>query len=155
MPASIREFIDEPSLQSGEVLYRAVDPVYIDDWSSPIPDIPTRAWQDQKQDVAAKWGLGPCASVAVASLLIKHGSTVEAWLEKFFQSSYGVVKTTVGEVRAATSALGSPTPQGVMLHPTVDQPWHAVVWSKKGSKRSKGEMKALVTVSTWHRHPAR
>jgi hypothetical protein len=155
MPDGIREFIDEPSLVASEVLYRAVDPTYVDDWSGLAPCIPSRTWQDQKEDVAAQWGLGPCASVAVARLLDEHGSSVDAWLEKFFKVSYGVVETTVGQVRSATSAVGALVPQGVMLHATSDQPWHAVVWSRKGAKRSKGEMKALVAVSNWLRHPRR
>lgn len=158
MPASLREFIDEPSLLGDEVLYRAVDPGYIDNWSSApanLPGIPSRAWQDQKEEVAAGWGLRPCASVAVASLLTTHGSNVETWLEAFFRPSYGVIETTVGEMRSAKSMQGILVPQGVMLHPTDEQPWHAVVWSLKGSKRSKGEMKALVFASRWHRHPRR
>lgn len=155
MPGSLRKFVDEPSLQASEVLFRAVDPNYVDDWAGPVPGIPSRAWQDQKEDVAAQWELRPCASVAVASLLIKHGSSIDAWLSRFFKTTYGVVETTVGQVRSATSSVGALVPQGVMLHPTSDQPWHGVVWTKQGPKRSKGEMRALVAVSTWHRHPTR
>lgn len=151
-----REFLDDASIADSDVLYRAVPPVLIDGCSSfsgRDDEIPSRTWQDQKEDEAAKWGLMPCASVAVARLLIDHGCEMQSWLAKFFSSDHGVVETTAGEARQATSSTSQSVPQGVMLHPTDEQPWHAVIWSKRGVKRNKTEMKALVLTSRWVRLP--
>jgi hypothetical protein len=157
MSKNLREFFDDPAIADADVLYRAVSPFLIDDWDSfsgQDEDIPSRAWQDQKEEEAAKWGLMPCASVAVARILRDHNCDIVSWLENFFSLEHGVVETTAGEVRQAISLRNDHVPQGVMLHPTAKQPWHAVVWSKSGSKRNKTEMKALRLKSHWVRPPA-
>lgn len=156
MSGALREFFDDPAIADDDVLYRAVSPTLIDDWDSfsgRDDEIPSRAWQDQKADEAAKKGLRPCASVAVARLLLEHGGDIDSWLERFFKSTYGVVETTAGSVRQAITPRGDPAPQGVMLDTTIEKPWHAVVWSKRGVKRNKTEMHALVLTSHWIRQP--
>lgn len=156
MSENRREFFDDPVIADADVLYRAVPPSLIDNrgsFSEQDDDIPSRAWQDQKEEEAARWGLLPCASVAVARILLGRDCDVESWLKNFFSSEYGVVETTAGEVRQSISPQGHPVPQGVMLHPTAEQPWHAVVWSKSGTKRTKAAMKALRLKSHWVRLP--
>lgn len=156
MPDGLREFFDDPAVTDSDVLYRAVPPTLIDNWDSfsgRDDQIPSRAWQDQKEDEAAKKGLRPCTSVAVARLLIDYDCDIESWLKRFFKSTYGVVEITAGSARQAISPGGDPAPQGVMLDSTSEQPWHAVVWSKRGAKRSKMEMKALLLTSRWIRRP--
>lgn len=158
MSEALREFFDDPVIADGDVLYRAVPPSYIDDWDSfsgRDDEIPSRAWQDQKADQAAKKGLRPCASVAVARLLIEHDCDIDSWLRRFFKPTYGVVETTAGAARQAITLHGAPAPQGVMSDSTCEQPWHAVVWSKRGAKRNKTEMHALVLASRWIRQPIR
>jgi len=156
MSAALRDFIDDPEVADDDVLLRAVSPELIDDTESFLgrdDEIPSRAWQDQKEDEAAKWGLRPCASVAVARLLSDHECPVDMWLEKVFRLTYGIIQTTAGDVRRAESPQGHAVPQGVMLYPTQDQPWHAVVWSRRGAKRNKTEMKGLLLRSHWVRLP--
>jgi hypothetical protein len=154
--SELRTFVDDPSIADEDVLYRAVPPLLIENWDTfggRHHQIPSRAWQDHRESTAAKWGLAPCASVAVARILEQHGRDVTFWLETFFLPSYGVVQIAAGALRRATSHKGDPVPQGVMLHATIDQPWHAVVWSRRGTKRNKTEMRALTALSKWFRPP--
>lgn len=156
MSVPLRDFLDDAQIHDSDVLLRAVSPKNIEDFQSlsKTREIPSRAWQDQKEDEAAKWGLRPCASVAVERLLSDNNRDVEYWLKNFFRPEYGVIRIEAGAVRCAASVEGTQLPQGVMLHATSDQPWHAVIWSKRGaSKRNKTEMRAMVLSSTWVKLP--
>jgi hypothetical protein len=152
----LQDFFDDALITSSDVLYRAVSPSLIDDWDSFTgrdSEIPSRIWQDQRAEVAASWGLRPCASVAVARLLDEHNCDIHRWLEASFAPKYGVVAINACDVRQATSPSGQQVPQGLMLFPTMNEPWHAVVWRKRGPKRNKLEMKTLAAISRWIKVP--
>jgi alkylated DNA nucleotide flippase Atl1 len=58
-----------------------------------------------------------------------------------FAETYGLVSLLVNELRAAG--------QGVMAHPTAKEPWHAVVFSTGGNKKTVAQQSELARKSKW------
>lgn len=88
---------------------------------------------------AERWGLGRvCMSVGVSTLL-------EDKYEKMLVDlpHMGLVSMTAGQLRRLAKGNGTPCPQGIMMVPTENEPWHAVVFDQTEPKRSTAACKAI------------
>lgn len=65
-------------------------------------------------------------------------------LEKY--PTMGLVVVVAGALRNLAKGDG-PCPQGIMLAPTDEEPWHAVVFDLASAKRSGGAQKAIVKLA--------
>lgn len=81
-------------------------------------------------------------SVGVSTLL---GEDPELMLEG--HPDMGLVSVAAGELRNLKKGDKTPCPQGIMLYPTQDEPWHAVVFDVNEHKRSAGAAKAIARVA--------
>lgn len=142
--SSLRPLIDDPSISDDDSVLRVVSPAFF------VGDtMQSRAFQDQTADTAAQWGLaGPCASVNLRSVWEEHGADVDALLADFAPGSR-LAEVGVGQLRNLVNSVGDPMPQGVMSDPRPGAPWHAVMFSLAGGKRSQGTMRAVVAVARW------
>jgi hypothetical protein len=137
-------FRDDPEILDDDVLYRRISDMWID-WSTlddlDRPRIRRAAFQDFSKAEANRRGLPrACMSVAVRSVLSEHGQDpidlLQGWGE-----AYGLASISVREVRARE--------QGAMMSPTPEEPWHGVVFSKVGPKRTGAMEKGLAGVAQW------
>lgn len=147
----LRELVDS-DLDPDEVLLRIVQPTFVNRAiSPPVPQ--SNAFQDQSLSVANSFGLAsPCASLAVKSLWLQSGAGVEGLLRGFPPES-GVLEFTVRAARELETLGGQPCPQGVMLDPRDEAPWHAVMWDLSGTSASKGVKRARLTIAQWFKVP--
>lgn len=142
--------VDDPGqIPDGTVLYRRVD------WnkvggrpSEPgtiCRDLTPNFFTDAPPAVAARFDLERvCMSVGTSLYLGDHpGRMVENL------PGMGVVSFLAGAVRNLVDGTGQPIPQGVMLLPTREEPWHAVVFDLSKPKRSGGACKAIARVAHW------
>lgn len=145
MQGGLRALVDcGAQLDDGDVLLRVVQPKFQDG-----SDLTSNAFQDQSEDVAARWGLGgPCASVAVVRIWRDAGGSVRDLLDLFDEGSR-LAAFTVGDLRSLRTPGGDPIPHGVMLDPRDGQPWHAVIFDLGGRARSKGGKRALSKIAGW------
>lgn len=141
----LRPLVDSGAeLDDDDVLLRVVQPSY-----QTQGNLQTNAFQDQTAEQAARWGLGgPCASVAVVRLWRGHCGTLDDLLGAFAAGSR-LAQITVGSVRHLTLHEGEPVPHGVMLDPRDGAPWHAVIFTLAGGRRSKGACRALKAAAAW------
>lgn len=79
-----------------------------------------------------------CMSVGVSTVL---GDEPEKMLTRF--PDMGLVAVTAGQLRSLQKGDGTPCPQGIMLAPTQEEPWHAVVFAVNEDKRSGAACKAI------------
>jgi hypothetical protein len=97
---------------------------------------------------ALEMGLpGPCMSVGVAPILTGHGHGPEKMLEDW--EGYGLAWIRAGDLRMLERADKSPCPQGIMLFPTADEPWHGVVFDHAERPRKGAVCKAIARVAGW------
>lgn len=146
----LRPLIDDPQgiLDSDSVL-RVVQP---GDVTGEV--IQSSAFQDYSADVAAEYGLGgPCASVNLRSIWEARSADIEVLLADFHPGS-GIAEIPVSAMRGLTDTTGVAVPHGVMLDPRPDRPWHAVMFSTDGRRRTKGMKRALVGGATWFHTPS-
>ncbi|MGH9893857.1 MAG: hypothetical protein ACREA0_18105 [bacterium] len=143
-PAYVSPFSDDAQIADDDLLYRRISRLWID-WSpvkdSGQPRIRRAAFQDFKEAEAQARGLpGACMSVGVASVLQQNGrepmDLLEGWGE-----GYGLASLLVRDVRARK--------QGVTMSPTPDEPWHGIVFSMEGPKRTGSMEKGLAEVARW------
>lgn len=142
--AALRPLIDDPSISDDDSVLRVVGPeVFTGE------EMQSRAFQDQSPAVAASFGLaGPCASVNLRSVWEARGADLRALLAPFAAGSR-IAEVRVGDLRHLVNSIGEPIPQGLMLDPRPDAPWHSVMFSRAGGTRSKGAMRAIVGVARW------
>lgn len=145
MQAGLRALVDcGTELDEADVLLRVVQPKFQDG-----SEFTSNAFQDQSEDVAARWGLGgPCASVAVVRVWRDVGGSVRDLLDGFDEGSR-LAAFTVGDVRNLRTPGGEPMPHGVMLDPRNSHAWHAVIFDLSGRARGKGGRRALSKVARW------
>lgn len=115
--------------------------------------VQSSAFQDYAVERAAEFGLGgPCASMNLRSVWESQGADLQALLADFHPES-GIAEISVGALRGLADSTGAPIPQGVMLDPRPGRPWHVVVFSLDGRRRTKGMKRALSGVATWYHLP--
>lgn len=92
---------------------------------------------------------GPCMSVGASHVLSREGYAPAHLLAGW--PDYGLAQVSAGQLRNLTrlGAPHDPCPQGIMLAPTVEEPWHAVVFDHAG-KRTSAVCKAIAAAATWH-----
>ena len=106
-------------------------------------DVTKNFFTDAPQSLADRYELERvCMSVGVSSVL---GAEPERMLAKW--PGFGLVSMTAGELRGLKKGDGTPVPQGVMLFPTEDEPWHAVVFTLTGVKRDPSTCKAIAAIA--------
>jgi hypothetical protein len=148
---SLRLLIDDPeAIRNTDSFLRVIQPAYFQG-----RDVQSNGFQDQSLDVANGFGLaGPCASVNIRRIWELESGEVGALLRDF-PDGCGLLEVSVMAARRlrSTGPPSSDIPQGLMLDPRPQRPWHAVLFSLAGGKRSKAAMRALVQASTWFWHP--
>lgn len=108
----------------------------------PCCEITPNFFTDAPLEEAFRFGFNrPCMSVGTSLVL---GDEPERMLETFPQM--GLVVLSAGALRALEKGDG-PCPQGIMLAPTDDEPWHAVVFDINSPKRSGGGQKAIAKLA--------
>lgn len=143
-------FVDQEDIPDDELLYRRIPPPWID-WNSldasGRPRIRRAAFQDYPAEKAREMGMpGPCMSVGLASILNAHDRQPTQLLEGW-GANYGIASLRAGDARQLE--------QGVMRWPTEDEPWHGVVFTKIGSKKTGGTQNALAQAASWVEVPDR
>ncbi len=155
MTRPARGFFDDRRIRDTDTILRIVSPKNVD-WpstASAIPEITSKFFQDYSEDEAARRGLpGRCASVAVERLVRPEDPTLEICLRSF-TLCHGIVAFLASAVRDLKGLDGAELPQGLMMDPLPDEPWHAVMYTKRGGTRTKAEKKAVARVSHWVRLP--
>jgi len=86
-------------------------------------------------------------SVGLGSVLVDHDYPPEKMLELF--PDYGLAYVTAGQLRTLRRADGSACPQGIMLVPTTEEPWHGVVFDQTHRPRKDAVCKAICRVADW------
>ena len=81
-------------------------------------------------------------SVGVSLVL---GTDPERMLADF--PEMGLVSATARALRSLCKGDGKERPQGIMLFPTTDEPWHAVVIDLTDEKRSGAACKAIAKIA--------
>jgi hypothetical protein len=152
----VEGFADDAKIGDDEYVLRAVSPKNVN-WATSDtdgkPSISSNFFQDYPDDAARQRGLpGPCASVALERVLIEGGHELTAMLEEF-SPKHGIVRVRVGDLRSLKNSVGDPCPQGVMADPKSGSPWHAVIWTARGGKRSSGEQRAISKIACWVKLP--
>lgn len=89
----------------------------------------------------------PCMSVGVDAILTDRGYGPEKMLEK--HPEMGLVQVTAGDLRSLVKLDGTPCPQGIMLAPTGNEPWHAVVFDCHEQPRSKKVRNQILLKAQW------
>jgi hypothetical protein len=98
---------------------------------------------DAPPSEAARYGLARvCMSVGVSTVVGDHP---EQMLEAY--PTMGLVSIRAGALRSLRKGDGTPCPQGIMLYPTEEEPWHAVVFDLTEDKRSGGAAKAIARLA--------
>jgi len=149
-PTTVESFDDQSDAIPDDVLlYRRIPPVGID-WTkrnmAGEPRLSGGGFQDYSAAKAADYGLpGPAMSVGLQSVLVQYGKEPGVMLDGF-PDTYGLAGVRAGEVRALN--------QGVMANPTEKEPWHAVVYSKDGKRRSPSVQTKIAQVARWVLLPA-
>ncbi|MGN6610124.1 MAG: hypothetical protein ACTHMS_24340 [Jatrophihabitans sp.] len=139
-------------MSDADVLLRVVQPIYLPADRS----FQSNAFQDQSLEIAHKFGLaGRCASVISKPIWEAQGGTIDDILREFPPgSAIADIGPTSGLRRLRT--LGNPpadVPQGVMLDPRLNAPWHAVMFDINGVTRGKGAMRAIAARASWFHLP--
>jgi hypothetical protein len=134
------------------VLYRRVDWDKIGGKAKYPPGeigkINSNCFTDYPAEKATDLGYpGPCMSVGVSTVLQDYEHEPSKMLEGF--SDYGLACVTAGDLRKLTRGDGEPRPQGIMLSPTDDEPWHGVVFDLIDLQRSNATRKAVARIAAW------
>ncbi len=90
---------------------------------------------------------GPCMSVALSTVLADRGLGPAAVLVRY--PGYGLTRLRAWDLRDLRKADGTPCPQGLMLAPTPEEPWHCVVYDPIERPRKGAVQKAILRVATW------
>jgi hypothetical protein len=80
-------------------------------------------------------------------VLEEHGFGPEKMLENY--PDQGLAWALAADLRKLEKASGDPCPQGIMLVPTDDEPWHGVVFDLSAGYKSTQVGKAIAKVSQW------
>jgi hypothetical protein len=88
---------------------------------------------------------GCCMSVGVAKVLQEQGFGPEKMLERY--PDEGLAWILAADLRKLEKATGEPCPQGLMLVPTDDEPWHGVVFDMATGRKSEAVKKAIAKAS--------
>lgn len=103
---------------------------------------------DYPEERAREMGYpGRCMSVGVGPVLEEHGFGPEKMLENY--PDQGLAWALAADLRKLEKASGDPCPQGIMLVPTDDEPWHGVVFDLSAGYKSTPVGKAIAKVSQW------
>jgi hypothetical protein len=149
----IGEFHDDvDSIPDETLLYRRVD------WDkiggrekSPIgvpASINGNCFRDYPEPRARDMGLpGACMSVGAGNLMDQHGKQPRVMLAEY--DGYGLALVRAGDLRKLQRADGTPCPQGVMLCPTPDEPWHSVVFDVANQPRPNPVCKQIARAASW------
>lgn len=150
VPEEPRPLVDDlVAIPDGDSVLRVIQP----EFQSLDGAFQSNAFQDQSAIVAQSFGLAePCASVSVRSLWEDAGGRVEDLVSAFPEGS-GVAELRVADLRVLKTLGGEPVPQGVMLDPRPNQPWHAVMFSQHSRPRSKSVRRARAQLATWFWRP--
>lgn len=149
---------DVDKISDGAVLLRRVSPRLVN-WrvipEGQSPPVPSQGFQDYPDAKAREeFGLpGACMSVAVEELVTENERNPEELVAEF--PGYGLAAVTAGELRTLKGPAPAEWEQGVMWDPTDNEPWHAVVYCKNGSKKSKGIERAIAQLANWKIEPQR
>lgn len=150
---------DQHQIPDEALLYRRID------WDMvggrlkcPVGETPMlsgNCFSDRNAEWALKRGLaGACMSVGVGTVLRAKGHLPSVVLGG--KLKYGLAVIRAGDLRNLKRKSGALCPQGVMLYPTEDEPWHGVVFDMSG-RRSDAARSAIASAATWEialiRHP--
>ncbi len=148
----VEEFIDDvEAISDAEILVRLIPPD-AQDWentdASGRPRIKSGGVQDSsKERTRARGYPGRCMSVWVLSVAEAHGQTTESLLGNRREVGFGLARFVAGDLREPE--------QGICMWTSGDDPWHAVVFSKKGSKRSDRQKDLTAQAGVWEIAPTR
>lgn len=148
----IHSFVDQAEILNDDVVYRRVSWQHLGGKErneiGAVVALSPNVFRDQSVEEAQRRGLpGPCMSVGLRSILLANQKGPNYLLEGF--PDYGLAEVQVGELRRLRKADGSSVAQGLMLNPTVEEPWHVVVFDRTTGKKSAAVSKAITRVATW------
>ncbi len=114
------------------------------------PLLTRNCFTDYPRELARQKGYpDACMSVGADPVLRSHGYRPEKMLENY--AGYGLAEIRAGDLRQLTRLNGDPCPQGVMLWPTPEEAWHAVVFELDPASRprKKGVQAQIAVVARW------
>ena len=133
-------------------LYRLILPSWVD-WNAQQldgsgPRLKRVGFQDYSPKEALAHGYeAPCLSVALDSVLEAHGVDPVTLPEVYgLPPTYGVAWLSAESARSLAQG-----PQGIMLRPEANKPWHAIVFCLHQPKKSGGMERGLAASAHWLR----
>lgn len=150
MDQELRQLVDDPEHVPDEtLLYRRIGWNHLggkDKCPRGQEATPSgNAFRDWKlADAQAAGFAGPCMSVGVGTLL---QDPVQQMLSNW--QGYGLAAVEAGALRRLMRRNGTPEPQGIMLSPTDNEPWHGVVFCSNGSKKGDAVSIAISDAAFW------
>lgn len=136
-PGAVYE--DDSSIPDSERLFRMVTDGSVQ-WDDDTVRATTAAFRDPSERRLSDQGYPAVAvSVFLESEMNEHGMT-PADLRAQWGGDYGVASITAGQARQEG--------QGVIRAPRPENPAHGMIFAKTGSKKTKGQSRALARHST-------
>lgn len=144
-------YVDDVSLPLGLIVYRAVNPTFVD-WlaldTTGNPRMNSNVFGDYSAAKAAELGYpGPAMSVCTDDILTSENQPITRVLDRF-DDNYGIAEFTVASLRSVTPPLG------MCRDPKPQAPWHALVFATT-RPRLDSEKAALRNMSRLVRLPRR
>ena len=153
MPPRLDSFRDDLALVPDEVLvYRRVAWDRIGGRENcaigKTANLNANCFSDYPEDRAQEMGYpGRCMSVGVGTVLKENGFGPEKMLEDFPDQGLAVILAS--DLRKLERPNGDPCPQGLMLAPTSEEPWHGIVFDRTIGFKNKPTQKAILRISRW------
>lgn len=159
MGDELKALVTDPAVDGEAVLYRRAV------WSQiggrdkvaagEVAPISKNFFSDRSASVAQEYGLaGPCMSIGLASKLDEMGLDVSAMLRSellggFDASEFGVLAFKAADLRQLQRGDKEPRPQGIMLAPMPNEPWHGVVFDLTDQERATATRRAMAKIAYW------
>jgi len=153
MTAELAELVDDlVGIPDDTVVYRRVDWDRVGGISRCLvggtPSLNGNCFADYPVSKAREYGLADaCTSVAVGAALNASGIHTSSLLDQY--PGYGLARLRVAELRVLKRGNGTACPQGIMLFPTDDEPWHGVVFDITDRPRKGAVQKAIARIAEW------
>lgn len=147
------ELIDDPDgVPDSSILYRRVGWEMVGGRNRYAPgaklELRENHFTDYSEEAARNLGYPRrCMSVGVDHVLRQHDQLPEKMLEGC--PHLGLVAILAGDLRNLVRLDGTACPQGVMLAPTKDEPWHTVVFDLSDPTRKKSAARSIASKATW------
>jgi hypothetical protein len=144
---------DRAGIPDDTVLYRRITWNFLGGREKYPPGAEARlngnCFRDYKEEKARALGYpGACMSVGAHTVFQQLGIDPKVMISGPYEG-YGLAAVTAQDLRNLVRSNGMACPQGVMLRPTEEEPWHAVVFDLGGGERRPPVCNAICDKARW------